>query len=305
MTGHMRALTSIVGLISGVVAGLVSASPANAAHDVTSTTDASVYVAASQTPPVTGEWHVTREWILSDSRSNSSVGSAVSGHSDGTFYGWLAEFGVPSDCVVRSATLSVYSEEYIDTDHVPGSPLDLYAGSGFPTATQFSSDSDPEFVRVVPAGPAGRYTVDVTDAVSAFTAQAPPNKIAFIGVRAPGIYKDLRAWGAPFDRTDNRPTLTVTCASFDTDHDHIGNSRDICPKTVLPDKIGSLSKVRYAAHSSGNFQNGAGVPSRYSIADTAGCSAIQIGQRLGPVVELDVRLWGLALNKLQGWADTH
>lgn len=305
MTGRRRTLTSIVGLIAGAVTGLVSANPANAAHDVTTTTDASVYLGATQTPPVTGEWHVTRAWGIGDSRSDSSVGSAVSGHSDGTFHGWVAEFGVPSDCVVRSATLSVYSEEYIDPDRVPGSPLDLYAGSGFPTATQFSSDSDSEFVRVVPAGPAGRYTVDVTDAVSAFTAQAPPHKIAFIGVRAPGIYKDLRAWGAPFDRPDNRPTLTVTCASFDTDHDGIGNSRDICPKTVLPDKITSLSKVKYAANSSGIFVSGAGAPSSFSLDDTAGCSAIQIGQRLGPVVELDVRLWGLALNKLQKWADTH
>jgi hypothetical protein len=303
----MRAVTSIVGLISGAVAGLVSASPANAAHDVTSTTDAIVYVAASQSPPVTGEWHVTREWGFPDSRSDSSVGSAVSGHSDGTFYGWVAEFPISSDCVVRSATLSIYSEEYIDTDHVPGSPLDLYAGSGFPTATQFSSDSNSEFVHVVPAGPAGRYAMDVTDAVSEFTAQAPPHTGAFIGVRAPGIYKDLRAWGAPFDRLDNRPTLTVTCASFDTDHDGIGNSQDICPKTVLPDKVTSLSKVRFAANSSGVFQNGAGgfSPSHEHISDTAGCSAIQIGQKLGPVAELDVRLWGLALNKLQKWADTH
>ena len=62
----------------------------------------------------------------------------------------------------------------------------------------------------------------------------------------------------------------------DADGDGVSDVDDVCPGTVLPDKIPGLKVKRFAANDAGVFVDAKGTPSGYRIADTGGCSATQI-----------------------------
>ena len=299
------------GAALAVAAVAVAGAVSPAAAEGTATTVAASAFRQGAHDNIAGQWAVSESANAPWPADSTSTGSAYSGSpGQGADHAWLVEFRLPSrlTCGVVSAQVSIRPVDQVLFD--PFSPPDppfaengvsVYAGNGGPTASSFDQASvGSQTVTPTDDSP---LTLDFTDAVATLV----DGGSTFAGVRVRSAANGYTNWDAPMDQPDTRPSLSVVCGPVgpDDDHDGVANTDDICAKTVLPDKINSLSKVKYAATANGVFRSGAGLSSGLSLDDTAGCSAIQIGQRLGPVVELDVRLWGLALNRLQKWAATH
>lgn len=309
MIAHIRRGAALTAMVAAV--GALNVRPA-AAEETTTTVAAAASRQGHYNAVGPGTWSVTEARDAPWPADSASNGSAYSGgHRSSGYSAWLVEFALPSrmTCKVVSAQVSIRPFDQIGASPIPppDPPFEqanvfVSSGNGNPTASAFEA---PVIDRrdVTPSSDAP-LNLDFTDATERLVSEGS----AFVDITVYNILNGgLTLWDAPWDQPATRPSLTVTCASIgpDDDHDGVANTDDICPRTVLPDKITALSKVKYAANSSGVFRAGSGATPGLSLDHTAGCSAIQIGQRLGPVVELDVRLWGLALNKLQKWADTH
>ena len=91
---------------------------------------------------------------------------------------------------------------------------------------------------------------------------------------------------------------------IDSDGDGVADADDICPGTVLPDEpTKRLGFFRFAAQADGTFDAGwSKLDGRYTIADTGGCSGMQIGIELG--AKKITKKYGLGWGALKFWIHT-
>ncbi|WP_400998445.1 hypothetical protein [Agromyces sp. GXQ0307] len=88
----------------------------------------------------------------------------------------------------------------------------------------------------------------------------------------------------------------------DTDKDGVADAADICPSTSIPESVHRTAGKYYAA-AGGRFIDGAGVDSRISVIDTAGCNAAQIASKLK--LSKKASRGGITISQLTNWANAH
>lgn len=90
----------------------------------------------------------------------------------------------------------------------------------------------------------------------------------------------------------------------DDDFDGVPNTADLCPGTILPEPepSGGLMKNRFTANANGNFVDGVGTFSGYTIIDTGGCSSAQIIEQQG--LGGGQAKFGITRGELENWIET-